>query len=181
MRDNIYFDLIVLLAPLSLAAVGGATGLYAPFQHEMVELRHWVTPREFFDLFAVARLAPGPSSMLAPMIAFKFAGFAAALVAALALYLPSSALVYAVSLVWSRYRDRPWRKAVEQGLAPVAAGLVLAGVLSLLRVVDGGPIAWATVIAAAALLIWKPKLHPLPLLGASAAIFLVAHFLGAPV
>ncbi len=178
MRDNIYVDLILMLAPLSLAAVGGATGLYAPFQHEMVELRHWVTPREFIDLFAVARLAPGPSSMLAPMIAFKAAGFLAALVAAIALYLPSSALVYAVAKVWSRYRDRPWRRACEQGLAPVAAGIVLAGVMTLLRVVDGGAMSWITVAAVAALLTWKPRLHPLPLLGCGGALFLLAHAAG---
>ena len=178
MRDNVYLDLIVILAPLSRAAVGGATGLYAPFQHEMVELRPWVTQREFVDLFAVARLAPGPSSMLAPMIAFRHAGLLAALVAAVALYLPSSALVYAVARVWSRYRDRPWRKAVEQGLAPVAAGLVLAGVLTLLRVVDGGPLAWITVAAVAALLTWRPKAHPLPLLGAGAALFLLLYAAG---
>jgi chromate transporter len=179
MRDNIYLDMIVVLAPLSLASVGGATGLYAPFQHEFVELRHWVTPREFVDLFAVARLAPGPSSMLAPMIAFKAAGFLASLVAAIALYLPSSALVYTVARVWARYRDRPWRKAAERGLAPVAAGLVLAGVLTLLRVVDGGPLAWATVAAVAALLMFRPKLHPLPLLGCGGALFLLLHAAGA--
>jgi len=179
MRDNIYVDLIVFLAPLSLASVGGATGLYAPFQHEMVELRHWVTQREFVELFAVARLAPGPSSMLAPMIAFKAFGVLAALVAALALYLPSSAVVYAASLVWGRYRDKPWRKACEQGLAPVAAGLVLAGVLTLLRVVDGGPLAWITVAAVAALLTLRPRLHPLPLLAAGAAVFLLARAAGA--
>lgn len=181
MRDNIYIDLILILAPLSLAAVGGATGLYAPFHLEMVENRHWITPREFVDLFAVARFAPGPSSMLAPMIAFKVAGLMAALVAAIALYLPSSALVYAVALVWGRYRDKPWRKAFEKGLAPVAAGLVLSGVLSLLRVVDGGPLAWITVAVVAALMLWRPKSHPLPFLFGGAAIFLVAHFLGAPV
>ena len=178
MRDNIYLDLIAVLAPLSLAAVGGATGLYAPFQNDFVEVRHWVTQKEFVDLFAVARLAPGPSSMLAPMIAFQYSGFLAALVAALALYLPSSAAVYGAGLVWERYREKPWRKAVEHGLAPVAAGLVRSGVVSLLRVVDGGPFAWAMVVCAAAVLTLRPKTHPLPLLGAGAAIFLAAHFAG---
>jgi chromate transporter len=178
MRDNVYLDLVAVLAPLSLAAVGGATGLYAPFHLEFVETRHWITAKEFVDLFAVARLAPGPSSMLAPMIAFQFAGFLPALVAALALYLPSSALVYGAALVWSRYRDKPWRKAVERGLSPVAAGLVLAGVVSLLRMVDGGVFAWVIVAAAAAVLTFRPKTHPLPLLGVCAAVFLAAHFVG---
>ncbi len=179
MRDNIYLDLVLLLAPLSLASVGGATGLYAPFQHQMVEVRHWVSPREFVDLFAVARLAPGPSSMLAPMIAFKAGGFLAALVAAIALYFPSSALVYATALIWTRYRDRPWRRYLEEGLAPVAAGLVLAGALTLVRLLDSGPVAWLIVAAVAALLTWKPRLHPLPVLGAGAALFLLARVAGA--
>ena len=88
MRDNIYFTLVALLAPLSLASVGGATGIYAPLQHQTVEALGWLTPREFVDLFAISRLTPGPSSMLAPLIAWKVAGVSAAIVALLALYLP---------------------------------------------------------------------------------------------
>ncbi len=175
MRDNIYVTLIVLLAPLSLASIGGATGIYAPLQHETVETLGWITQREFIDLFAVSRLTPGPSSMLAPLIAWKVAGLAGATVAMIALYLPSSLLCYGVARVWEKHRGKPWHRACEAGLTPVAAGLVFAGVAALLRIAGSGPMTWATLIIVAGLLTWKPKLHPFPLLGAGALVFLLAR------
>ncbi len=175
MRDNLYVTLILLLAPLSLASIGGATGIYAPLQHETVDVLGWVTTREFIDLFAVSRLTPGPSSMLAPLIAWKVAGLSGAVVAMLALYLPSSLLCYGVARVWEAHRGKPWHRACEAGLAPVAAGLVFAGVLALLRIAGSGPLTWLTVALVAGLLTWRPKLHPLPLLGAGALLFLAAR------
>ena len=175
MRDNIYVTLIVLLAPLSLASIGGATGIYAPLQHETVDVLHWITPREFIDLFAVSRLTPGPSSMLAPLIAWKVAGVSGAVVALVALYLPSSLLCYGVSHVWERHRGKPWHRACEAGLTPVAAGLVFAGVLALLRLAGSGPLTWITLVFVAGLLTLRPKLHPFPLLGAGAVLFLLVR------
>jgi chromate transporter len=178
MRDNVLFNLAIVLAPLSIAAIGGATGIYAPLQHEAVEVRQWLTPREFLDLFAIARATPGPSSLLATLIGWKLAGFAGAVVATLALYLPSSALCYAVAAVWDRHRGKPWHAALEGGLAPVGAGLVFAGLLAILRLMDGGPLVYAIVVAVAALLTWRPKLHPFLLLLAGAAVVLSADWVG---
>ncbi len=180
MRDeeNIYLALITILAPLSIAAIGGATGIYAPLQYETVVLRNWVTPREFIDLFAVARLSPGPGSMLAPVIAWKVAGVSGAIVATIALYLPSSILCYFAAGVWNRHRGKPWHKAIEAGLTPVAAGLIFAGILALLQMEQSGWLSWITVALVAALLFWKPKLHPLSLIGCGGLVFFVLHWFG---
>ncbi len=178
MRDNIYWQLVVLLAPLSLASIGGATGIYAPLQHQSVEVLGWVSPREFVDLFAISRLTPGPSSMLAPLIAWKVAGLPGALVAAVALYLPSSLLCYGAAQIWERHRERPWRRAAEAGLVPVAAGLTFSGVLALLRIAGSGPLTWVTLACVAGLLTWRPKLHPFALLGAGAVLFLGVRLSG---
>lgn len=178
MRDNVYLTLVFLLAPLSLASIGGATGIYAPLQHQTVEALGWLTAREFVDLFAISRLTPGPSSMLAPLIAWKVAGVPAAVVALLALYLPSCTLCFLVSRVWERHRGKPWHKACEAGLTPIAAGLTFAGVLALLRIAGSGPLTWVTLAVVAGLLTWKPKLHPFPLLGAGAVLFLLTRGAG---
>ena len=99
MRDENLIGLFIVLAPLSLASVGGATAIYAPLQHEAVELRHWVTPKEFLDYFAMMRFMPGPSSMLGAMIGWKIEGLLGAIVATLALYLPSSLLCFTAARV----------------------------------------------------------------------------------
>ena len=176
--ENIYFALVAILAPLSIAAIGGATGIYAPVQHVTVELRAWMTPREFIDLFAVARLAPGPGSMLAPLIGWKVAGFGGALLATVALYLPSSLLCFGAARVWNRYRGKPWHRAIEAGLSPVAAGLIFSGILGLLRLGETGPLSWITVVLVAGLLLWRPKLHPLALIGCGALVFFLLHVAG---
>ena len=178
MRESILVNLVIVLAPLSIAAIGGATGIYAPLQHQAVEVQRWVTGREFLDLFALARATPGPSSMLATFICWKLAGLAGAVVATLALYLPSSALCYAVAHVWDRHRGKGWHTALEGGLAPVGAGLVFAGLLAILRLSDAGPLSFAIVIGVAALLTWRPKLHPFLMLLGGAGIVLAAHWLG---
>ena len=175
MRDSLLLKLFLIMAPLSFASIGGATGIYAPLQHEIVDVQQWLTPREFLDLFALARVTPGPGSMLATLIGWKVAGIWGALFATVGLYLPSSAICFSLALVWNRYRGTPWHRACEAGLTPVAAGLVFAGAIVLLQLGSAKPLAWVTVAIVAALLTWRPKLHPLMLIGAGGVIFLLIH------
>ena len=172
MRDNDLLALIAILAPLSLVSIGGAASVYAPLQHQTVDVHHWLTGREFIDLFAIARITPGPGTMLATLIGWKVAGLSGALVATLALFLPACLLCFLVSRVWNRYRGKPWHEAFEQGLAPIGAGLLFAGVLAILRIGAGGPLAWVTAGGVAALLLWRPALHPFALLIGGAVLFI---------
>ena len=173
MRDEgTLIVMIAILAPLSLVSIGGAASVYAPLQHQTVDVYHWLTGQEFIDLFAIARVTPGPGTMLATLIGWKVAGLTGALVATLALFVPATVLCYLISRVWNRYRGKPWHEAFEQGLAPIGAGLLFAGVLAILRIGAGGPLAWATAGGVAALLLWRPKLHPFALLTGGALLFI---------
>ena len=172
MRDSELLALIAILAPLSIASIGGAASVYAPLQYQTVDVQQWLTGQEFIDLFAIARVTPGPGTMLATLIGWKVAGIAGALTATLALFMPATVLCYAVARVWNRYRGKPWHAAFEQGLAPIGAGLLFAGVLAILRIGAGGPLSWVTAAGVAGLLVWRPKLHPFALLIAGAVVFL---------
>jgi chromate transporter len=182
MREEVSFGLLltiaVILAPLSIASIGGATAIYAPLQYEVVDLRQWITGREFLDLFAICRFTPGPSSLLGALIAFKVAGILGALVAMVALYLPSSALCYAVGRIWSTHKGKPWHTAVEKGLTPIAAGLIMAGVLALFQLSGGDLLTGAVMVGVAGVLTWKRKMHPFPLLIGGALAFEIAYLLG---
>jgi chromate transporter len=179
MRESLLLNLVVVLAPLSLAAIGGASGIYAPLQHEVVEVRGWLTPREFLDLFAIARITPGPSSLIVTLIGWKLAGLLGALVATLAMYVPSSLLCYGVARVWDRHRGKPWHTALERGLAPVGAGLVFAGLWALLRLSEAGPLSYAIILVVAGLMAWRPRLHPFLFLLGGAAVTVAAQWFGA--
>jgi chromate transporter len=88
-----------------------------------------------------------------------------------ALYLPSSVLVYGVARLWGRWRGSFWHSAVERGLAPIAAGLILSGGIAVLRVSPGGAAVWLAAVVATVLLLRWPRLHPLALFAAGGALF----------
>jgi chromate transporter len=180
-RDNSganLLALVALFAPLSLLSFGGSNSVIADIAHQSVAVKHWTSDREFADLFALSRAAPGPGSMLCALIGWKIAGLAGALVATLAFYLPASLLLFVAAKIWGRWRGSAWHQAVERGMAPIAAGLFLSGGVAVLRVAPAGLAAWlAAGLATAALLYW-PKLHPVPLLLASGAIFGMIDWLG---
>jgi chromate transporter len=165
--------LIVVFGPLSLFSIGGGASLLAEIEHQSVAIHHWTTHREFADLFAISRAAPGPGTMLSTLIGWKVAGWAGALTATVALYLPSSLLVYGAARLWGRWRGSLWHGAVERGLAPIAAGLVLAGGLAVLQAAGGVAVWVAAAVATGVLLRW-PRLNPLILFGVSGVLFALA-------
>jgi chromate transporter len=170
--DDLPLALFAVFVPFSLVSIGGGASVIAGIQHEVVDVRHWVSGREFIDLFAISRASPGPGSMLATAIGWHLYGWIGALLATLGLFVPSSLLCYGVVRVWNRHRGKTWHTAMERGLAPVGSGLLLAGIVSILRIGGGGVKAWGMMLGVAGLLTLRPKLHPLILFAASAAVFI---------
>jgi chromate transporter len=178
MRDDLPWSLLVVFVPFSLASIGGGTSIVAGIQHQAVDVHHWVTTREFVDFFAISRAAPGPGSMLATLIGWHVWGWAGALIATIALFLPSSLLCYGVVRVWNRHRGKRWHTALEEGLAPIGGGLILAGVVSLLSIGGGGLASWAVAVGSAGMLWWLPRLHPLLLFLLGAAVLVAVRAAG---
>ena len=176
MRDNVYLTMLYVFAPFSLMAIGGAPSIFAPLQKETVDTLHWLTGREFVEMFAVAKFAPGPGAMISTLIGYKVAGWTGAAVSTLALFVPSSILCMGVATVWNQHRGKPWHKAIEEGLAPIAAGLMFAVVLAIFRLAHAGPLSWAVAAVVAAILSFRARAHPFALLGLGAAVFLLARY-----
>jgi chromate transporter len=174
MRGGLGRDLLALtlvFVPLSLLSFGGSNVVLADIAHQSIAVHRWTGEREFADLFAISRAAPGPGSMLVALIGWKVAGIAGAVVATLALYLPSALLVYAAARVWGRWQGSAWHSVVERGLAPIAAGLLLSGGIAVLRLSAAGPALWLAAIAATVVLLRWPRLHPVPVLLAGGLVF----------
>ena len=178
MRDDPLIALMIIIAPLSVVAIGGASSMYAPLQHQTVDVHQWLSAHEFLEMFALARVTPGPGSMIATLIGWKVAGLPGALIATLSLFVPSCIVCFFVARAWNKYRGTEWHTAIESGLRPVASGLVLAAVVVLLRLAQTGPLSWGVVAAATAILMLRPKLHPALVLVGGGGIYVAAYFLG---
>ena len=165
MREDTFVALLLVFVPLSLLSVGGGPSILAGLQNA-VAARGWMSQRDFLDLFAIARAAPGPGVLLATLVGWKVAGIPGAIVASLALFVPSSLLYYGVARHWNAHRGKRWHSALERGLAPVAAALILAGSLVILRASGTNYGLWAIAAASTATLLWRPRLNPLWVLAA---------------
>ncbi|MBZ9758226.1 chromate transporter [Mesorhizobium sp. ESP6-5] len=168
--DNLLVSLFLVFAPLSLMAIGGGASILGELQHSVVDNRHWLTNKSFLDMFAISRVAPGPGTLIVTLMGWHLAGWAGAIVSTIAIFAPSSLLVIVVAHFWHSRPNAAWQGALVYGLAPLAAGLVLSSVFTLLSNAKGGWIAWcvAIMVAVAARMI---RLGPLTLMIVGSVVF----------
>jgi len=162
-------SLAIIFAQLSLLAFGGGNTILPEMQRQVVEVQHWLSAREFTDLFALAQAAPGPNMMVVTIIGWHVAGWPGVLVASLAKFGPSSIVTGLVLGLWQRFKDRPWRRVVQAGLVPITVGLVAASALLITR---ASVHEWSLglITAVVALVTWRTKVHPLWLLAGGALV-----------
>ncbi|KQY16428.1 chromate transporter [Rhizobium sp. Root73] len=160
MRDDPLLGLVMVFVPFSLISIGGGASIIAGMENQVVTARGWLNAQQFLELFAISRAAPGPGVMLATLVGWKLAGWLGAIVASLALFVPSSLLCYTVFRVSNAHRDKRWHRAMREGLAPVGTGLIIAGVISIFGLMgtwQAGTIA----VAAAGVLSFLPRVPTL--------------------
>ena len=166
--------LAVLFIQLSLLAVGGGNAIIPEMQRQVVDLHHWMSAREFSELFALAQASPGPNTMIAALIGWHVAGVAGLMVSTVAQFLPSSTLVMVCMMFWNRSQNSSIKQRVSAALVPVTVGLVLSGGI----VVAGALIHNAlqpVIIIVSALLFLKTRLPPVVLLLAGGLVSLSLH------
>lgn len=169
----VLLQLIGLFAGLSMLAFGGGAGIIPDMQRAAVDQHRWLTSREFLDMFAIARAAPGPGSLIVVLVGLKAAGWAGAAVSFAAMFAPSCLLVHLVARYWQRAARSAWRAVVERALAPVAVGLTFASGLSLMRGTEHGWLPWGVTIVSSVLFALT-EINPILLLvGGAAALLLV--------
>jgi chromate transporter len=163
-------DLAVTFGALSLIAFGGMPSVMPEMQRLVVDVHHWTTPTEFIQLFAVAQAAPGPNVLIVSLIGWKVAGLAGALVALAAVCAPAALLSWWVADLWERFKDSPWRGAIQRAIAPLVVGLILSG--GFVLVTPTGTPDWRMWLigAGAAAAMLATKLNPLWILAAGGTV-----------
>ncbi len=171
MTDNRLIGLVLVFAPLSLLSFGGGQAVVADIGHQTVGVQQWLTGPQFQDMFAISRAAPGPSTLIAALIGYQVSGFLGAIIATLAIYVPSSIVVYYISKWWQNHPVSLIKTAVENGLAPVAIGLIFAGAVAVIESAPITALTLATTAACTAVLFYT-KVSPYLLVLGVAATYL---------
>jgi chromate transporter len=142
--------LIGVFAYLSLLTMGGGMAAFPELRILTVDVHHWLTFPQLIHLYGVGQMAPGPNMMMVASIGEWVAGVPGAVAVLLAFFLPTALLTFGVGRLWIRLATWPWRASIQQGLAPVSIGLILAGSISL---AEGALTGWLAVAIAAAVFV----------------------------
>jgi chromate transporter len=148
---------------MSLFAVGGANAAIPEMHRVAVEVQHWMSDKQFSDVFAISQLSPGPNVLIVTLIGYSVAGISGALAATLAMCVPTAVLAYGVSRLLRRPTQSRWPSIIQGALVPLSIGLMGASGL-VLALTSDRTLAAGFVTVAAAALAFATRLNPLWLL-----------------
>jgi chromate transporter len=151
--------LIRVFAYLSLLTVGGGMAAFPELKILTVDVHHWLDFKQLIHLYSVGQMAPGPNMMMIVAIGQWAGGILGAIVVLVAFFGPTGLLAFVVGRLWVKLEKWPWRVSIQQGLAPVSIGLLLAGCLSMAR---GAITGWTTggiALAVLLVMLWR-KVNP---------------------
>ncbi len=108
---------------LALRGFGGVL----PWAHRVyVEEQQWLDETEFTELLALSQVAPGPNVVnLSIAMGDRYFGLRGAIVSFLGMLSFPMITVFALAWLYAKQGQAPWLRAVLDGMAPVAAGLIL--------------------------------------------------------
>jgi len=119
---------LLFLTFLKIGSVMYGTGyvLLAFLRSDFVVRYGWLTDQQLLDAIAIGQVTPGPLFTTATFIGYQLGGVPAALLATLAIFLPSFVYVALSNPLIPRLRSSPWFGALLDGVNVSALGLMAA-------------------------------------------------------
>ena len=129
----LYLQLFWTYTKIGLFGFGGGYAMLSLVQDEVVVKHGWITEQQFTDIVALSQVTPGPIGInSATYIGYTATGsILGAIVATLAVSLPSFILVMFISMAFSRFRQNRWVEAAFVGIRPASVGLIASAALLL--------------------------------------------------
>lgn len=111
---------------------GGGYAMIPLIEKEVVGNKGWITKEEFVDILVVSQSLPGALAINTSIfLGYKIAGLLGAIVALLAVILPSFFIILIIAVFFMQFRDNYYVNAAFKGITAAVPMLVLVGAISL--------------------------------------------------
>jgi chromate transporter len=129
--DNVNSKLFTEFSAVSLTLFGGGYVMVPVLKSMMVDQLNWLSYREFMFGISVGQITPGPILISATFFGYKMGGLPGAIIATLAIFLPSSLLMILASGFYKQLKGIWLVRAVLYGIRPAVVGLIFYSGVSL--------------------------------------------------
>lgn len=118
---------------------GSGMVLFAFIQQDIVERLGWLSQQQLIDAIAIGQMTPGPVLSSATFIGYLVSGWEGAVVATIAVFLPSFIIIVLIGPLIYRVRRSPTAQAFLRGVNAAVVALILVVSLALFQsaIVDG--------------------------------------------
>ena len=146
----------LFLTFLKIGAVlyGSGYVLLAFLRADFVVRFGWLTDKQLMDAIAIGQVTPGPVFTTATFIGFVLGGIPGALLATLAIFLPSFIFVAISNPLIPRIRNSAWVSGLLDGVNAASLGLMAAVTWQLGRASLTGPLTILIALSSFVLLVW---------------------------
>jgi chromate transporter len=116
----------LLAMKVDALAFGGGFSSIPLINHEVVDVRGWMSSETFMDGIALGQVTPGPIVITATFVGYHVAGWLGASAATVCIFLPSFLMVVLVAPWFERLQCSRVFRAIAQGAALSFVGLLVA-------------------------------------------------------
>jgi chromate transporter len=149
--------LVDLFFTFTWLALRGFGGVLPVAQAALVEEKKWLNLAQFRELLSFGQVLPGPNVCnLALMIGDRFFGLRGALVALAGMLAVPAVVVMSLALIYAQLNTIPMVRDAMDGMAAVAAGLMVGTAIKLARGIHWG---WMVGAALAFVAVAGLRLH----------------------
>ena len=133
-KNSKLLDLFLTLFKIGLFTFGGGYAMIALLENEFIGKKKWIEKDEFLDLVAIAESTPGPIAInAATYIGYKYSGFWGALVATVAICIPSFVIIYTISLFFDLFLSLTYVAYAFRGIQVGVIYLIFSAGLRMLK------------------------------------------------
>lgn len=136
-KENQLVSIFLSFLKIGLFTFGGGYAMIALIQKEFVEKRKWIEEKEFLDMIAISESTPGPLAInSATYIGYKIKGFFGALLATIAVSIPSFVIIYIISLFFNKFLEIKYVAYAFKGIQVCVIYLILSAGIKMLKELD---------------------------------------------
>lgn len=167
--------LTLLFLRIGNLTFGGGDPTMSAMQSELLA-RKWITPERYGLIYGLARVTPGTNILaFCAGIGWQLLGMPGAVLAVLAVSIPSAVLVVILTAGYGFWKSNPLAMAAISGMLAAAIGMMITGAFLLLKP-QLRPRRWlrtvVVAVAAVALSLWG-GLSPVAILALAASVGLI--------
>lgn len=139
---------------------GGGYAMIPLIEKEVVGNKGWITKEEFVDILVVSQSLPGALAINTSIfLGYKIEGLLGAIVALLAVVLPSFIIILIIAAFFMQFRDNYYVSAAFKGITAAVPILVLVGAISLSKGLEKNTRTVITIIVGLIALVFF-NIHP---------------------